>query len=61
MALDGSLVFTTGKLQDFELKLHALDKTLTGFRLSFEYISDYVSIYGLKIWQVPSCLWSVTM
>jgi WASH complex subunit strumpellin len=29
-----------------------LSRTLEGFRVSFEYISDYVSIYGLKIWQV---------
>ena len=31
-------------------QLHELRKTLEGFRVSFEYISDYVSIYGLKIW-----------
>lgn len=24
---------------------------MDGFRRSFEYIQDYVSIYGLKIWQ----------
>lgn len=50
MALHGSLIFTTGKVDDFEKKLLELHKTLEGFRVSFEYISDYVSIYGLKIW-----------
>lgn len=24
---------------------------MTGFRTSFEYIQDYISMYGLKIWQ----------
>ncbi len=24
---------------------------MSGFRRSFEYIQDYVNIYGLKIWQ----------
>jgi len=24
---------------------------MDGFRRSFEYIQDYVNIYGLKIWQ----------
>ncbi len=38
-------------MDEFERKLEELDHTLSGFRLSFEYISDYVSIYGLKIWQ----------
>jgi WASH complex subunit strumpellin len=38
-------------VDEFERKLEELDHTLSGFRLSFEYISDYVSIYGLKIWQ----------
>ncbi len=33
-------------------KVEELSRTLEGFRVSFEYISDYVSIYGLKIWQV---------
>jgi len=51
MALHGTLIFTTSKTDEFEKKLEELDQTLSGFRLSFEYISDYVSIYGLKIWQ----------
>ena len=24
---------------------------MNGFRTSFEYIQDYISMYGLKIWQ----------
>ena len=29
----------------------ALSERMSGFRRSFEYIQDYVNIYGLKIWQ----------
>ena len=32
-------------------KLEALGDRMDGFRRSFEYIQDYVNIYGLKIWQ----------
>ena len=32
-------------------KLESLGAKMDGFRRSFEYIQDYVSIYGLKIWQ----------
>lgn len=32
-------------------KLKDLGATMDGFHRSFEYIQDYVSIYGLKIWQ----------
>lgn len=32
-------------------KLEALGDRMDGFRVSFEYIQDYVNIYGLKIWQ----------
>lgn len=32
-------------------KLKELGATMDGFHRSFEYIQDYVSIYGLKIWQ----------
>ena len=50
-ALNELLVFKTGKLIDFEQKLVALGARLDGFKRSFEYIQDYVNIYGLKIWQ----------
>jgi len=32
-------------------KLDALGNIMEGFQKSFEYIQDYVNIYGLKIWQ----------
>lgn len=32
-------------------RLDALGEQMDGFRRSFEYIQDYVNIYGLKIWQ----------
>lgn len=32
-------------------KLKDMAATMDGFYRSFEYIQDYVSIYGLKIWQ----------
>jgi WASH complex subunit strumpellin len=32
-------------------RLHNLGEQMEGFRRSFEYIQDYVNIYGLKIWQ----------
>ena len=32
-------------------RLESLGETMDGFRRSFEYIQDYVNIYGLKIWQ----------
>ena len=36
---------------ELEPKLVALAERMNGFRRSFEYIQDYVNIYGLKIWQ----------
>ena len=32
-------------------RLAALGEQMNGFQRSFEYIQDYVNIYGLKIWQ----------
>lgn len=32
-------------------RLKKLSSRMAGFRRSFEYIQDYVNIYGLKIWQ----------
>jgi len=49
--LNVNLDFKTVRLQDFERSLTALGQKLDGFKQSFEYIQDYVSIYGLKIWQ----------
>ena len=36
---------------EFREKLEELGKSMDGMRRSFEYIQDYVSVYGLKIWQ----------
>ena len=49
--LDNTLVFPTSKIDLFEEILKKLAHKLDGYRRSFEYISDYVSVYGLKIWQ----------
>ncbi|CAK8692488.1 unnamed protein product [Clavelina lepadiformis] len=39
------------KMSELMTKLKTLTQTMDGFRRSFEYIQDYVNIYGLKIWQ----------
>ena len=51
LSLHKYLVFKTGKLSDFEERLRTLGGQLTGFKRSFEYIQDYIQMYGLKIWQ----------
>lgn len=45
------LNFENHKIADFELKLVKLANVLSGFKRSFQYIQDYINIYGLKIWQ----------
>lgn len=49
--LDRVLVFKTGKLEDFMQRLAQLSAILDGMKRSFQYISDYVNLYGLRIWQ----------
>ncbi|KAK8773941.1 hypothetical protein V5799_011527, partial [Amblyomma americanum] len=51
-ALHSGLVFNP-KARPSELvpKLTALGKVMDGYHRSFEYIQDYVSIYGLRVWQ----------
>ena len=39
------------KVSELMPRLESLGETMDGFRRSFEYIQDYVNIYGLKIWQ----------
>jgi WASH complex subunit strumpellin len=39
------------KANDLMPRLDKLNELIDGLRRSFEYIQDYVSIYGLKIWQ----------
>ncbi|XP_070556885.1 WASH complex subunit 5-like [Ptychodera flava] len=51
-ALHEGLIFNTKlKVSELSTKLDALGAKMDGFRRSFEYIQDYVNIYGLKIWQ----------
>ncbi|KAG8184568.1 hypothetical protein JTE90_007684 [Oedothorax gibbosus] len=52
LALHEGLVFNPkAKTSELFPKLEAIGQKMDGFRRSFEYIQDYVSIYGLKIWQ----------
>lgn len=48
MRLDNFLISKPSELMP---KLKEMAATMDGFYRSFEYIQDYVSIYGLKIWQ----------
>ena len=51
--LDSQMVFKMpGKLDDFEQRLGALGQKLDGVRQSFEYIQDYINVYGLKVRRV---------
>lgn len=51
-ALHSNLIFNPrAKTSELEPKLDRLGTVMDGFRRSFEYIQDYVNIYGLKIWQ----------
>ena len=58
-AMDSNLTFVRVKssrvhdmANEFTSKLGKLASILAGFRRSFEYIQDYINIYGLKMWQV---------
>uniref|UniRef100_A0A3Q3BQ39 WASH complex subunit 5 n=1 Tax=Kryptolebias marmoratus TaxID=37003 RepID=A0A3Q3BQ39_KRYMA len=51
-ALHKGLTFNSkAKPSELMPKLKDMAATMDGFYRSFEYIQDYVSIYGLKIWQ----------
>ncbi|XP_035827087.1 WASH complex subunit 5 [Aplysia californica] len=51
-ALHTGLIFNPkAKVNELLPKLTVLGDQMDGFRRSFEYIQDYVNIYGLKIWQ----------
>ncbi|XP_053393928.1 WASH complex subunit 5-like isoform X2 [Mercenaria mercenaria] len=51
-ALHNTLQFNPkAKVNELMPRLHSLGEQMDGFRRSFEYIQDYVNIYGLKIWQ----------
>jgi WASH complex subunit strumpellin len=49
-ALHSQLQFNV-KTNDLLPRLDKLNEQIDGYRRSFEYIQDYVNIYGLKIWQ----------
>ncbi|KAK2181203.1 hypothetical protein NP493_407g06015 [Ridgeia piscesae] len=49
-ALHVGLIFNP-KANELVPKLQTVGSQMDGFRRSFEYIQDYVNIYGLKIWQ----------
>lgn len=52
LALHRGLMFNPkAKMSELMPRLESLGETMDGFRRSFEYIQDYVNIYGLKIWQ----------
>jgi len=51
--LDTNLRFadSPGNVDVFHQKLQTLASLLDGTKRSFQYMSDYINIYGLKIWQ----------
>jgi WASH complex subunit strumpellin len=49
-ALHTQLQFNA-KTNDMLIRLDKVNEQIDGYRRSFEYIQDYVNIYGLKIWQ----------
>lgn len=56
-ALHSGLIFnqkvkTSADLVD---KLNDLTKIIDGYKRSFEYVQDYINIYGFKIWQEEVC------
>ncbi|XP_001948165.2 WASH complex subunit 5 [Acyrthosiphon pisum] len=52
VALHNGLIFNPkAKTSELLPKLNSLGNTMAGYRRSFEYIQDYIGIYGLKIWQ----------
>nr|XP_018671591.1 WASH complex subunit 5 isoform X1 [Ciona intestinalis] len=51
-AMHKMLIFNPkAKTSELFPKLQTLSQTMDAYRRSFEYIQDYVDIYGLKIWQ----------
>uniref|UniRef100_A0A6B2KWZ9 WASH complex subunit strumpellin n=1 Tax=Arcella intermedia TaxID=1963864 RepID=A0A6B2KWZ9_9EUKA len=49
--LDQTLRFENHSVQEFMMRLEQLRRVLQGFRNSFNYLQDYMNIYGLKVWQ----------
>ncbi|KAK8784183.1 hypothetical protein V5799_009450, partial [Amblyomma americanum] len=51
LALSVMLISLSPQPSELVPKLTALGKVMDGYHRSFEYIQDYVSIYGLRVWQ----------
>jgi hypothetical protein len=51
VGLLGGITTREATVDEFEERLMALATRLEGCRTSFEYIQDYVNIYGLRVWQ----------
>lgn len=41
----------SARMNDFEMRLTDVSMQIDGLKQSFEYVQDYIGIYGLKIWQ----------
>lgn len=50
-ALQSGLQFKPGRPHELEAALERLAAHLHGFHLAFEYLSDYVKLSGLRVWQ----------
>ncbi|CAH0381661.1 unnamed protein product [Bemisia tabaci] len=51
-ALHTGIIFSPkSKAEELIKKLEALGDIMDGYRRSFEYIQDYIGMFGLKIWQ----------
>ena len=51
VGLLGGIKTRDATVDEFEARLAALAARLEGYRRSFEYIQDYVNIYGLRVWK----------
>lgn len=49
--MDSTLVMTSRAPDELAKRVNELAGKLDGFRRSFQYVQDYISIYGLKLWQ----------
>lgn len=54
VGLLGGIKTRDATVDEFEARLAALAARLEGYRRSFEYIQDYVNIYGLRVWKEES-------
>lgn len=45
------MIWLNYQTPELNTKIDSVAKKMDGYRRSFEYIQDYLNIYGLKIWQ----------